>query len=233
MGWLWEGSTGARAVQLLREQPQNTVIFTKDLAARLEVAPGALHQLLANAVSLRLIKKVRDLGPQIGWKLGGGNDSATIERRKPAKPAPTTEELERRARAAQRRAARAAELAAAPPAPTFAPTDWPPRFVSTFDPAGPAYAPPRVAVDGDAAPAAAVPDADVPPWLRGLYGLPAPEIELRPAAEQPKPVQLPLFDAAEVGEGGRARWRRLDLAIPAIPRPSNEPTWRQIALIEA
>jgi hypothetical protein len=80
MGFLWEGSTGARAVQLLRARPQGTVMLTRELAEALGAKQSLLHQLLANAVNLRLLKKVRVAGSQFtGWKLGPGNDSANIE----------------------------------------------------------------------------------------------------------------------------------------------------------
>ena len=73
MGFLWEGSTGARAVQLLRTMPPGTVMLTPDLAKALGAKQTLLHQLLANAVSLRLIKKVRVEGSAFsGWKLGAG-----------------------------------------------------------------------------------------------------------------------------------------------------------------
>lgn len=78
MGFLWEGSTGARAVQILRDLPQGTSIATPDFARQLGVSGAALHQLLANAVNLRLIKKIRNRGHCILWALGAGNDSATI-----------------------------------------------------------------------------------------------------------------------------------------------------------
>lgn len=88
MGFLWEGSTGARAVQLLREQPPGTVMLTPDLAKALSAKQTLLHQLLANAVNLRLLKKVRAPGIAFtGWKLGAGNDGANIERRRAKTPA--------------------------------------------------------------------------------------------------------------------------------------------------
>ncbi|HEX7637962.1 MAG TPA: hypothetical protein VF457_06155 [Burkholderiaceae bacterium] len=84
MGHLWEGSTGARALAILRELPQGTIIRTPDFAPLLGVSARALHQLLANSVRLRLIKKVRRRGwNSVGWALGAGNDSANIERRRP------------------------------------------------------------------------------------------------------------------------------------------------------
>ncbi len=231
MGFLWEGSTGARAVKLLRELEQGQGIPTPQFARMLGVRAQALHQLLANAVSLRLIKKVRG-GQCIIWKIGAGNDSATIERRRPAAPALTPEELARREAAAQRRRDREAARAASEPLVRITPPDWPPRFVSTFDAAGPAYVPPRFTSADDEGAAAIPAPGDVPAWLRGLYGVAPPEIELRPAVAQPRHVQLPLFDPTEVGEGGRMKWRRLDLVLPSLA-PSNEPAWRQIALIEA
>jgi hypothetical protein len=134
MGFLWEGSTGARAVQILQDLPQGTTIATPDFARQLGVSGAALHQLLANAVKLRLLKKVRTRGsPCIGWALGAGSVGTTIEPRRVPPPTPTPEELERRAIAAAARAKRAAERAAA--APTLPkPPAWPPGFVSTFDP---------------------------------------------------------------------------------------------------
>ncbi len=224
MGFMWEGSTGARAVQLLKELPQGTVIFTPQFAAMLEVKAGALHQLLANAVKLRLVKKIRGRGPCIGWAIGGGNDSATIERRRAPRPQPTAEEIERREAAAQRRRTREAEKAAALPAFSFD-SSWPPGFVSTFD--ADRYQPAAIAIpDG---PGLIDASAPVAPWLRGLVGAPVPAIRMVPPA--PLPAQLPLFEG--LGPGGRARWRRLALAIPAVPRPSNEPIWRQVSLLEA
>lgn len=84
MGFLWEGSTGARAVKFLRAQDQGFAIDTDALARALNVKAGALYQLLANAVKLRYIKKVHGPGQSIRWKLGaGGGDMVTIERRRP------------------------------------------------------------------------------------------------------------------------------------------------------
>jgi len=116
MGFLWEGSTGARAVQLLREQPPGTVMLTPDLAKALGARQTLLHQLLANAVSLRHIKKVRvDGSPYSGWKLGAGNDSANIEPKPPRRPR-SPAEVERAEAAAQRRRDRDAQrLALAKP----------------------------------------------------------------------------------------------------------------------
>jgi hypothetical protein len=112
MGFLWEGSTGARAVQLLREQPPGTVMLTPDLAQALGAKRTLLHQLLANAVSLRLIKKVRMEGSAFsGWKLGAGNDSANIEPKSPQRPrrSQSPAQIERAKTAAQRRQDREAK----------------------------------------------------------------------------------------------------------------------------
>jgi hypothetical protein len=126
MGFLWEGSTGSRALQVLRALPQGTEILTPEFAEMLGVKAIALHQLLANAVDLRMIKKVRKKGrPCIGWTLGPGNVSVTIERRKPPQPAPSEQDLARRRAAAERGRNRAAP----PPAPSFR-VEWPPGFVS-------------------------------------------------------------------------------------------------------
>jgi hypothetical protein len=103
MGFMWEGSTGERAVQLLKGLPQGTVVDTVDLAARLDVKPGALHQLLANAVKLRMVVKVHIRGHYcVGWRLGPGGDSVTIERRLPQTPL-TEAELARRRAITERR----------------------------------------------------------------------------------------------------------------------------------
>jgi predicted DNA-binding transcriptional regulator AlpA len=113
MGFLWEGSTAARAVQLLRTMPPGTVMLTPELAKALGAKQTLLHQLLANAVGLRLIAKVSLPGtPFSGWKLGAGNDSANIEPRAPKRPL-SPAEAARAAAAAQRQRARDAERAAA------------------------------------------------------------------------------------------------------------------------
>jgi hypothetical protein len=233
MGFLWEGSTGARAVQLLREQPPGSVMLTPDLAKALGAKQTLLHQLLANAVSLRLIKKVRVDGSAFsGWKLGAGNDSANIERR-PARPAASPAEAGRRAAAAQRRIERQGERAptAQPPAPA-----WPPGFVSTFDPSD-GYRPPRIAAEDDADDAAAV-EAPVAPWLRGLLpGAPASEPDDAPAPRSapapPRAEQLALFDVQEIGEPGRQRRAAAAPPLPDATVPREFATWRQVLLIEA
>ena len=228
MGFLWEDSTGARAVKMLRAMDPGTVIETPEFAMALGVDPGALHQLLANAVQLRYLKKIRGRSPCIGWTLGAGNDSATIERRKP-RPEPTPAELERRRAASDRRRRRIdPDAAMATHAAQIAPLSWPPGFVSTFSSPELRYQPPRRVID-DAAPALEV-DQPVPVWLRGLVGAPAPIAE--PPAP-PRPEQLPLFDPSEIGPGGRARWRRLDLSIPVHQAASNVPRWRQTTFLDA
>jgi hypothetical protein len=229
MGFLWEGSTGARAVAMLRALPQGTVIETPRFAAALGVDPGALHQLLANAVQLRLLKKIRGRGPCIGWTLGAGNVNATIERRRPPRPPLTPEEAERRRAAAERREERGV---AQPAISAFSPPAWPPGFVSQLTPPGPRFAD----LEGDGAGAAAEVDEPLPLWLRGLGARSAPPIDpdpTLPAPAPPRPLQLPLFDPSEIGEGGRARWRRLDLALPMIHVASNAPSWRQTTFLEA
>lgn len=133
LGFMIEGSTGARALAMLQAMPLGTIIETEEFAMALGVKTAALYQLLTNAVKLRLIKKVRVRGGRrIGWKLGAGNVGVTIELRRAA-PAPTAEELERRAIATAARAQRAAERAATIPMLPKPPA-WPPGFVSTFDP---------------------------------------------------------------------------------------------------
>jgi len=112
MGFLWEGSTGARAVQLLRAMPPGTVMLTPDLARALGAKQTLLHQLLANAVSLRLIKKARVEGSAFsGWKLGAGNDSANIEPKSPQRPQrpQSPAQIERAMAAAQRKLDREAK----------------------------------------------------------------------------------------------------------------------------
>ncbi len=131
MGFIVEGSTGYRALQVFRGLPQGTVLYTLDLASRLSVKPGALHQLLVNAVKLRMIRKLHRRGiAQIGWTLGPGNESATIERRSP-KATASEEEVElRRAHVERRRIA----AESTPPPPKFQlDTPWPPGFVSKFE----------------------------------------------------------------------------------------------------
>lgn len=225
MGFLWEGSTGARAVAMLRALPPGTVVFTPEFAAALNVDAGALHQLLANAVQLRYLKKIRGRGPCIGWTLGAGNESATIERRRPARPPLSPEEIERRRAAAERRQLRDAMRPNTTSA--FTTPSWPPGFISTLAPPRTAMLPGAESTGDDD-----VDDVDepLPIWLRGLVGTPAPVIEI---LEPPRPLQLPLFDPSEIGPGGRARWRRLDLSIPALLATSNAPTWRQTTFLEA
>jgi hypothetical protein len=136
LGFMIEGSTGARALAMLQAMPLGTIIETQEFAMALGVKPAALYQLLTNAVKLRLIKKVHKRGsPFIGWGLGAGNVGVTIEPRRERPPPPTDEEIKRRAIAAAARAARAAERAAASTTPMLPkPPAWPPGFVSTFDP---------------------------------------------------------------------------------------------------
>lgn len=231
MGFMVEGSTGARAVAMLKAMPQGTIIDTPEFAMLLEVKAGALHQLLANAVKLRLIKKVRRRGsPCIGWKLGAGNEGTTIEpRREPPVP-PSAEELERRRRAEERRLLRA--VSDVPPPQYSFGSSWPPGFVSALVSPELHYQSPSSKLSGDGP--EADPDAELPTWLRGLVpgAPPAPDIA-RPPAPTPRPQQLPLFDPSEIGEPGRARWRRLDLALPAPPRNAAMPNWRQVSILEA
>jgi hypothetical protein len=132
LGYIVEGSTGYHALQVFKDLPQGAVLLTFDLARRLGVSQGAIHQLLANAVKLRLIKKIRHRGNgQVGWTIGAGNVSVTIEPRRIPPAPPTAEVLERRRQSAERRR-RAAE--SAPPPPKFQlDTPWPPGFVSKFD----------------------------------------------------------------------------------------------------
>lgn len=116
MGFLWQGSTGARAVEILRGLPIGTGIATPEFAEMLGVRAQALHQLLANAVGLRLIKKVRG-GHCIIWKIGAGNDSANIEVRRAPKAVLRVpldvNNVEQQARRLECRMRRAAKLAAA------------------------------------------------------------------------------------------------------------------------
>ena len=229
MGFLWEDSTGARAVKYLRGQEQGTELETNDFAAALQVKAGALYQLLANAVKLRYIKKVRGPGQSIRWKLGAASDSATIERRKTAAML-TPEELERRRVANAARRARAdARNAAQPPVPSRPVIDWPPGFVSAFGAPVERYRPPALAIDEPDV--VADPDEPLPVWLRGLVVNPA-AVDLEPP-RVPRPLQLPLFDPAEIGPGGRARWRRLDLEIPEHRLASNGAFWRQMTFLDA
>ncbi len=128
MGFMWEGSTGARAVKLLREQPQGTVILTPKFAEMLGVKAIALHQLLANAVDLRMIKKgpARRGVPASAGRSGSGNISVTIESaasRSSRRPA------SRISRAAAPRPSERRNRPAPPPPPSFR-VDWPPGFVS-------------------------------------------------------------------------------------------------------
>lgn len=230
MGFMVEGSTGARAVAMLKAMPQGTIIETPDFAMALSVKPGALHQLLANAVKLRLIKKVRTRGsPCIGWALGAGNVGTTIEpRRAPAMP-PSLEDLARRQLAEQRRQQRAAQQ---PPAPQFTyDTTWPPGFVSALASPELRYRAPSSMLAGEGPDAD--PEAVLPVWLRGLVpgAAPAPDIAA-PSALPPRPQQLPLFDPSEIGEPGRERWRRLDLSLPKPSRPIPPPQWRQVSILE-
>jgi len=225
MGFLWEDSTGARAVRWLREKEQGFVVDTITFAQALEVKPGALHQLLANAVKLRYIKKVYGRGPCVGWKLGAAGDSVTIERRKSSAPA-SAEELARRRAASARRRQRADQPHQAEPAarPVIS---WPPGFVSAFSPAD-SYRPPRLVIDEPDP--AELEAAALPVWLRGLIVTPAPPIVEEPP--EPAPEQLQLFDPAEVGPGGRARWRSIDLEIPVAQRIQRAQRWRQTTFLE-
>lgn len=158
-----EGSTGARAVAMLKGMPQGTVLGSAAFALLLQVRQAALYQLLANAVKLGLIKKVHTRGSSVvGWRLGPGNDSATLLPRRVPLPAPTPEEIDRRARAAQRRAERAA---ASPPAPVFN-FEWPPGFVPSLGCVSSADAQKRIDQDFDAqVPLGVV--TRVPAWLTG------------------------------------------------------------------
>ena len=229
MGFMVEGSTGARAVAMLKGLPQGTIIDTPEFAMALEVKPGALHQLLANAVKLRLIKKVRRRGsPCMGWALGAGNEGTTIEPRRVPPAPPTAAEIERRQRAEERRLLRAASEVP-PPTFTFG-SSWPPGFISTLTPPDIRYQPLELGSDGPEAD----PDAELPVWLRGLVrGEPLTEdIPQALPPTQPRPLQLPLFDPSEIGEPGRARWRRLDLTVPPPPRAAPAPTWRQVSILE-
>jgi len=107
VGFLWEDSTGARAVKFLREHEQGFVIDSVPFATALGVKPGALHQLLDNALKLRFVKKVYGRGRCVGWKLGAAGDSVTIERRKARTPLSDAEIARRRAaREARRRETR-------------------------------------------------------------------------------------------------------------------------------
>ena len=234
MGFMVEGSTGARAVAMLKGLPQGTILDTPEFAMALGVKPGALHQLLANAVNLRLIKKVRTRGnPCMGWKLGGGNESSTVEPRRSPAPPPTAEELERRRRAEERRMLRAVSAMPPAPAPSFG-TNWPPGFVSTFSSPALRYRSPADSIAGDGP--EADPDAELPTWLRGLVqgAAPAVDVPQPPAPAPPRPQQLPLFDAREIGEPGRLRWRRLDVVLPSAPaRAPTAAAWRQVSILEA
>lgn len=233
MGFMVEGSTSARAVAMLKALPQGTIIDTPDFAAALSVKPGALHQLLANAVKLRLIKKVRTRGsPFIGWALGAGNVGVTIEPKREPAPPPTTEELDRRRAAELRRQQRAAS--APPAAPAKYGANWPPGFVSTFAEPELRYQPPTAMLTGDEP--EVDPEAELAPWLRGLLpgAAPAPDVPISAVPVQPQPQQLPLFDVSEIGEPGRMRWRRLDLSLPELPPSApNVPKWRQMSVLEA
>lgn len=230
MGFMVEGSTGARAVAMLKAMPQGTIIDTPEFALALGVKAGALHQLLANAVKLRLIKKVRARGsPCIGWALGAGNVGTTIEPRRVPPAPPTLEDLERRRLAELRRQQRAAS---APSTPAFIrDANWPPGFVSTFSSPELRYRPPAERLAGDGPDAD--PEAALPAWLRGLVPDVAPVVDVAAAPPTPpRPQQLPLFDVSEIGEPGRERWRRLDLALPKPPRVIPAPPWRQVSILE-
>lgn len=81
-GFIWQGSTGARAVEHLRKCAPGTVIESPTFAVILKVDPRALHQLLENALQLRLLRKVRIEGKTcVGWTLGAARIGATIEQR--------------------------------------------------------------------------------------------------------------------------------------------------------
>ncbi len=166
MGFLWEGSTGARAVQLLRKKEPGTIMLTPELAKALGAKQTLLHQLLSNALNLRLLKKVRVPGSAFtGWKLGAGNVSANIEPKQPPRPAPTTNESARRKAAAARRAARIAERAQLH-ASGLAAVDRPPGFQSVL---APSYRLPRIELpdrDDDVGTVAA--ESALPRWLAGL-----------------------------------------------------------------
>lgn len=227
MGFLWEDSTGARAVKFLRDKEQGTELETSDFAAALGVKAGALYQLLANAVKLRYIKKVRGPGQSIRWKLGPGGDSVTIERRR-TEATLTAAELERRRAANTLRRQRAEARRTPSPPPMRPPIDWPPGFVSAFDPTEDRYRPPALVAADDVLEMPG--DEPLPVWLRGLIAHPAPLESETPA---PRPLQLPLFDPSEIGPGGRARWRRLDLELPQHRNASNAAFWRQLTFLDA
>jgi hypothetical protein len=166
LGFIIEGSTGARALAILEGMPKGALIDTIAFAAKLGVRAAALHQLLSNPVKLRLIKKVRRRGvPMIDWGLGAGNVGVTIEPRPVPRPPPTPEEIERRRLAAERRRLRAAS---APPGPALTiSSDWPPGFVSTFGSASDARA--QAELDRQSV-AQVVPDSPelLPTWLTGV-----------------------------------------------------------------
>lgn len=227
MGFMVEGSTGARAVAMLKALPTGTIIETPEFALALGVKAGALHQLLANAVKLRLIRKRRERGcPCIGWQLGPGNVGTTIE---PRRNPPSPEEMDRRRAAAARRARRAAIT---PAEPVFRrDSNWPPGFVSTFTSPELKYQPPSEKLVDDGAALDMV--RALPSWLRGLMpgAPPAPE-PMHAPLPPPRPVQLPLFDVSEIGEPGRARWRRHDLAPTAPPLDAPTTLWRQASILE-
>jgi hypothetical protein len=131
LGFMVEGSTGARAVAMLKGMPQGTIIDTPEFAMLLAVKPGALHQLLDNAVKLRLIKKIRRRGsPCIGWALGAGNESAIIVPRRIKVPL-SHEEIELQLARAERR--RLAAESPPPPLKFHLESPWPPGFVSNFE----------------------------------------------------------------------------------------------------
>lgn len=185
MGFLWEGSTGARAVQLFREMPHGTMLDTTTLAEMLGVKGGALHQLVARAVDLRLVKKIRGKGPRSLWALGAGNDSATIERHRVPPAPPTPDQLERRRLAAERRRQRAA-MEPAKPVYCFAPT-WPPGFVSaTPEGLERALLCDAAALGVETDPNAAV---QLPTWLRGLSQAAGRSEALLSRPIAPRPIQ--------------------------------------------
>lgn len=127
-GFIWQGSKGAQAVEHLRKLEVGTVIESPTFAVILDVDPRALHQLLENAVKLRMLKKVRVPGRTcIGWTLGAGRIGATIERRRdPPAPPPEGAPQRRRTDPANARAD------AANDSPPYRPA-WPPKFESQWN----------------------------------------------------------------------------------------------------
>lgn len=123
-GFIWSGSKGAQAVEHLRSCEMGTVIESPTFAAILKVDPRALHQLLENAVKLRMLKKVRVPGRTcVGWTLGAGKIGATIERRRDPVAPPLPGGPQRRRTDPANKAAN--------DSPAYAP-EWPPQFKSQW-----------------------------------------------------------------------------------------------------